>query len=149
MCEFLRFDYFNLVLLVKNGWRLLENLKSLVAHVLKVSCFPNQSFLEAQLGHSPSYTWRSIWSVGDLIQISNIWKMGSGEKIKLWGDVWLREKGNNYLCPLNLNRKDNLWVENFINAEDEGWNRNQLEAFVSQEEVQVTLSVMLIMKLEV
>jgi len=57
---FRKFKCSNRVLLAKQGWRLLHQPESLAAQVLKAKYFPRGSFWEAQLGHQPSFTWRSI-----------------------------------------------------------------------------------------
>lgn len=54
------FHFFNLAMLVKQGWRLTNNNSSLVHHVYKAKYFPNYSFLDAKLGSNPSFVWRSI-----------------------------------------------------------------------------------------
>ncbi|KAA3470487.1 reverse transcriptase [Gossypium australe] len=52
---------FNIVMLAKQGWRLLENPNSLVAQVFKAKYFPKSNFLNSQLGNRNSYVWRSTW----------------------------------------------------------------------------------------
>ncbi|KAL5539671.1 hypothetical protein UlMin_043672 [Ulmus minor] len=51
---------FNKALLAKQGWRLIRSPDSLVGKVLKACYYPNCSFLEAKLGSSPSFSWRTI-----------------------------------------------------------------------------------------
>lgn len=45
---------FNLAMLAKQGWRLTNEPKSLVARVLKAKYFPNCSFMEAQIKNEAS-----------------------------------------------------------------------------------------------
>ena len=59
---------FNLALLAKHGWRLQTCTNSLVHKVLKAHYFPKGDFLSAQLGNTPSYTWRSIMSAQLVVQ---------------------------------------------------------------------------------
>jgi hypothetical protein len=60
-------ESFNIALLAKQGWRLIQKLDSLAAWVLKENHFPKKSFLEASLGYIPSYVWRSIWMAKPLL----------------------------------------------------------------------------------
>ena len=51
---------FNLAMLAKQGWKMLENPTSLMAQTYKVRYFPNGDILNASIGSNPSYAWRSI-----------------------------------------------------------------------------------------
>ena len=51
---------FNLALLAKQGWRLINDKDSLCAKILKARYYANKDFLEVDLGYNPSFTWRSI-----------------------------------------------------------------------------------------
>ena len=53
-------ELFNLALLAKQGWCLLQNPNSLVATIMKAKYCPNSNFLEANLGQKPFYAWSSI-----------------------------------------------------------------------------------------
>jgi hypothetical protein len=87
--RFRNLEIFNLALLAKQGWRLIKNLTSMVAQILKEKYYPNGSFLDAQMGRAPSLAWQSIFKAQDLLQGSLRWRVGNGKNIKIWGDWWL------------------------------------------------------------
>ena len=51
---------FNLAMMAKQEWRMLENPTSLMACMYKARYFPNGDILNASIGSNPSYAWRSI-----------------------------------------------------------------------------------------
>lgn len=51
---------FNVSMLGKQGWRLLNNQTSLVSRVYKARYYPRCDFLNASIGNNPSFVWRSI-----------------------------------------------------------------------------------------
>jgi hypothetical protein len=48
-------ENFNQALLAKQGWQLVQNPNSLVAHVLNAKYFPNSTFMESNMGYNPSF----------------------------------------------------------------------------------------------
>lgn len=80
---------FNKALLAKQGWQLLTNPNTLLATVLKSKYYPNGNYLDVGLGSMPSYTWRSIHGVHDLLRHGTRWRVGAGENIWVWNTNWL------------------------------------------------------------
>jgi len=85
---------FNLAMLGKQGWKLLTNSSSLLTKVLKAKYFPRSGFLDATIGHSPSFTWRSIWSTIRMLSLGYRWKIGDGKDINVWKNPWIRTRQN-------------------------------------------------------
>lgn len=86
---------FNLALLSKQGWRIIENPTSLIARMYKARYFPHTSFWDAS-NHVyasnpvfPSYSWRSIWASRDLLLKGMRWQIGSGVEIATWTEPWV------------------------------------------------------------
>ena len=80
---------FNLALLAKQGWRILQQPNSLVHRVYKAKYFLKETFLDAQVGRRPSYVWRSILAVRDIIKKGSRWCIGNGQRIHIWNDSWI------------------------------------------------------------
>lgn len=57
-------ELFNDALLAKQFWKLFSSPSSLVSRFFKARYFKESSILNSDIGHSPSYAWRSIWTAG-------------------------------------------------------------------------------------
>ena len=51
---------FNLAMLAKQGWRLIQEQESLMARCFKAKYFPRSHFLEASDSPASPYVWKSI-----------------------------------------------------------------------------------------
>ncbi|KAL4302393.1 hypothetical protein GQ457_10G012400 [Hibiscus cannabinus] len=80
---------FNIAMLAKQGWRIIENLDSLVARLFKAKYYRSSNFLEDPLEFNPSLVWRSIWCAKGLLQSGLKWRIGSGFNVSIWSDYWL------------------------------------------------------------
>lgn len=60
--DFRNMAQFNISLLAKQGWRIINNQNALVTQVFKAKYFPNDHFLNSRLGNSCFYMWKSIWA---------------------------------------------------------------------------------------
>lgn len=88
---------FNFSLLSKQGWRILQNPEFVLAKCLKAKYYPSSDFLKTPLCQRPSYAWRSIWEAIDLLEKGFQWRVGDGQSIRVWKDVWLHEP-----CDFNV-----------------------------------------------
>ena len=83
---------FNLALLAKQAWRLLQCPDSLTARILKSVYFPDDCILNAELGSHPSQIWRAIIDGRDLLKQGLIRRIGNGESANIWSDNWIPRK---------------------------------------------------------
>ena len=72
---------FNKAMLAKQGWRLIQNLDSLCARILKANYYPNSDFLNAKCKDGCSYTWRSIMQWLKVLKDGVIWHIGNGQRV--------------------------------------------------------------------
>ncbi|XP_057796787.1 uncharacterized protein LOC131012797 [Salvia miltiorrhiza] len=127
---------FNIAMLGKTGWRLIEEPDALVCRILKAKYFPNDDFLRAKVGSSPSFTWRSICAAQDLVRSGTRWRVGDGTGIKVYEDPWLRRDGRFHVsshCPPNLS---GLTVHDIFIPGARSWNVDFMETILNEEDVQ-------------
>jgi hypothetical protein len=80
---------FNLAMLSRQAWRLLTYSDSLCGQVLKDTYFPHTDILHCTPKDKMSYTWRSILKGLELLKEGLIWRIGHGERVRIWDDPWL------------------------------------------------------------
>jgi hypothetical protein len=80
---------FNMAMLAKQGWRLIQSLNSLRAKILKAKYYRDEHMLNAKSKDGMSYTWRSILRGIELLKKGVIWRVGNGENISIWEDPWV------------------------------------------------------------
>lgn len=80
---------FNMAMLAKQGWRLLQNPESLCARVLRAKYFPQGDISQSKTTANMSYTWRSICRGLGVLKNGMIWRVGNGSHINIWSDPWL------------------------------------------------------------
>ena len=61
---------FNLAMLGKQGWNLINNPHTTIYKILKNKYYPNVGFLDAKLGNKPNYTSYSIFASHILVEES-------------------------------------------------------------------------------
>ncbi|GAU35225.1 hypothetical protein TSUD_205010 [Trifolium subterraneum] len=80
---------FNYAMLGKQAWKFMTNPGSLITRLFKARYFPRSDFLQSNIGHNPSYVWRSIWSAKFIVRDGHKWSIGSGHNISIWDQKWL------------------------------------------------------------
>ncbi|KAH1107407.1 hypothetical protein J1N35_011175 [Gossypium stocksii] len=102
------------------GWRLITYPNSLLARVLKAKYYPSTDFLNARLRNLPSLTWRNIWSARGLLEKGLCWRVGKGDRISIWEDLWLPGNEGENLQHLRRNADIEL-VSDLIEEESRTW----------------------------
>lgn len=81
--------FFNMAMLAKQGWHLIQEPNSLCAQVLRAKYFPARDVLAAEPVKEMSYVWRSILKGMDVLKEGLIWRIGDGTKVRVWEDPWI------------------------------------------------------------
>ena len=112
---------FNLAMLAKQAWRLLNQKNSLFFRVYKARYFLACSFLETKLGSNPLYVWKSLLQAQEVILEVSKWKVGSGTSMDIANHRWLPQ-------PPSF-RRDGPWSTKVRELMDEvmgQWDRTKL-----------------------
>ena len=80
---------FNIAMLAKQAWRLVNNCNLVVTALMKARYYPRSEFLNAKIGSNPSYIWRSILEAQDVVRQGMRRKIGDGKSTLIWQDPWL------------------------------------------------------------
>jgi hypothetical protein len=114
------FELFNLALLARQGWRLLQNPDSLSARILRARYYPEGNLLHAELGAALSKVWRSIHKGLGVLKQGLVRCIGTGEETGPWNDPWIPRDG--LFRPLAcLATEPPQRVSEFINATTCTW----------------------------
>ncbi|XP_074289198.1 uncharacterized protein LOC141614345 [Silene latifolia] len=110
------FENFNLALLGKQAWRLVMNTDCLMARVMKGKYFYGKSFMDAELGSNPSFTWRGILEARMVVRLGARKRIGNGfdtkaseemrvsELIDATSNTWDTAKVHSHFLPFECDR---------------------------------------------
>jgi hypothetical protein len=132
---------FNKTLLAKQMWKVVMNLDSLAATIMKAKYFPNCSIMEANVGSRPSLVWRSILASKDLIEDGAIWRIGDGRSVKIWGDKWLPRTKSSMVYSPRISNLQNMKVDELIDREEKQWRSSLINTLFIPKEAQTILSI--------
>ncbi|KAA3472610.1 reverse transcriptase [Gossypium australe] len=122
---FRNMSQFNISLLAKQGWRIMNNADSLVTKVLKEKYFPNDQFLNSRLGNSCSYTWKSTWAAKDVLR--------KGENISINNDAWILE-ALNFRLSSEIDSLRDCYVHSLIDNNTRKWKEEMIKFTFAEED---------------
>jgi len=122
---FKELENFNLALLGKQTWHLLQHPNCLMARVLRGRYFPETNVMNAVQGRRASFVWKSILHGRNLLKKGLRCCVGDGSLINAWLDPWL---------PLHSPRApykqedapEQLLVSDLLNATKSDWDSQKL-----------------------
>ena len=127
---------FNLALLAKQAWKLVQKMDSLFYRIYKARYFPTTTFLDAEMGHNPSYVWRSLLSAREVILAGSKWQVGNDETIKILSHEWLPQ-------PPELigDILEDMCVKELIDQQTKQWDRGKVNVLFFEATRQEILAI--------
>lgn len=119
---------------------LLCNPDALVCKVLKAKYFPRGIYLNAKEGHSPIFTWKSVWAAQDLVKRGIRWKIGDGSKINIWVFPLLKNDNNFFISTKPIAGHEDSKVVDLLIPGTRKWDVDLLRETFLAEDVQKILS---------
>ena len=86
---------FNLAMLAKQEWRLMQGKDSLLFRCFKAKYFPRYGFLEAVDVPNISFVWKSILVAQEILERGHCWRVGDGSAIRVTKDRWIPKHPTN------------------------------------------------------
>ena len=135
---------FNDALLAKQCCRLITELNSLWAMVLKARYFSNCSFFDAKRGGRASWAWSSLLAGRDILCKGAHWQIMCGKKVRVWKDRWIHYIPSGIPSPLgSVQVSSNLRVDSLICKDSGEWDIEFLEPFLVRPEFDAILDVLI------
>ena len=108
---------FNLAMLAKQGWRLIQQQDSLMAKCFKARYFPRSHLLDASASPNCSYVWKSIMAAIPILKSGCCWRVGDGSNIRVFMDKWIPNYPTNGVLHPPRMEEGGWFVSDLINQE--------------------------------
>lgn len=114
-------ELFNLAMLAKHGWRILQEPSSLSARILKAKYFPSSNLQDVELGSQPQQVWRAVHAGLDVLKQGLIRRKGNVETTHVWNQNWIPR--SNLLRTLHpVSNNPHVLVAELIDSASRRWN---------------------------
>ncbi|XP_056863970.1 uncharacterized protein LOC108850387 [Raphanus sativus] len=119
---------FNVAMLAKNSWRILQNPGCLLARLLCGKYCHNASLLTVTCSSSASHGWRGVVAGFQLLKLQLGKAIGNGQTTKIWSDSWISPTAKllPYGPPTEVSR--DLVVADLLTRETGEWITSMVEA---------------------
>ena len=140
---FLDLHDFNIALLAKQLWRLIQFPNSLLARVLRGRYYNRSSPLEDRKAYSPSYGCCSIMAAKPLLKSGLRKTIGAGLNTCVWTEPWIPDTHARPPRPSDrvTYRHPKLLVHSFIRRDTRDWDTNLLLEYFHPEEIPLILKL--------
>lgn len=129
------------VILGKQGWKFATNEEVMVTKFFKAYYFLKGVSMRACLGHNSSYVWCSIFNYQIVVKLGLKWKIGYGNSIRVWHDLWLKNPSNPMVMSRMIHGQDGLRVCDLTNLEHGCWRTKFIHSLFNTQEANLLCSI--------
>jgi hypothetical protein len=131
---------FNIAMLAKQGWRMIQNSDSLCAQILKAKYYPNGDILQARARGGISYTWRNILEGIKLVKRGMIWRIGNGQSVNIWNGPWVPRGLTRQPCS---HRGQHIiqWISELIDPMSGAWDEELVRQTFQSKDTLIILAI--------
>ena len=137
------FKNFNLALLAKQLWRLIQYPNSLFARVLKGRYFRNSNPIDVTKASTPSYVWRSLMAAQPLLKAGLRKTIGTGQTTLVWVDPWIPTSPACPAIPCGSSFNPSLRVSDLCDVTTKEWNDELLQELIAPNDIPLIRSLKL------
>ena len=137
---------FNLSLLSKQGWKFLSDHSALVTQIYRAKYFQH-TFLHANLGSNPSYTWRSIHATKDLIRKHSRFRVGDGSQIMVTQDSWIPKDGSGMISTDLGEAYVEATIKQLMKPEERKWDEDLVTYVFNSRDGDSILNILLSLRI--
>ncbi|KAL8115417.1 hypothetical protein AgCh_022054 [Apium graveolens] len=116
---------FNVAMLAKQAWRLINNVNPLVTKLIKAKYFPKSDFLDASLGDA-IYMWKSIMEAQEVVKQGCRRRIGDGLSKKVWRVPWLPNSENGFITTEMHEEWEHVLVNHLFDETGTRWDEDIL-----------------------
>ena len=132
---------FNLAMLAKQEWRMVQCNNSLLYKCFKARYFPWSSFLDAKVSPNCSYVRRSLMAAQLILLSGHCWRVGNGLSINVLKDRRIPNYPTNRILHPIHEDVEGMMVADLINPDLHIWRNEEVMANFHREEVEAICQI--------
>ena len=132
---------FNLAMLAKQGWRLIQEQESLMSRCFKAKYFPRTHFLAATDPPASSYVWKSIMAAKPILLKGCYWRVGDGSNISVLNDRWIPNHPTNRVIHPPGDEEWEWRVSELIDPNLKWWRRELIAERFHKDDAEAILRI--------
>ncbi|XP_017624629.1 uncharacterized protein LOC108468247 [Gossypium arboreum] len=98
--------------------------------------------LKDEGGNSPLLTWKSVWATKGLLEKGLCWRVGKGDRISIWSDIWIPNVEENRLQN-QISNVNIEFVSDLIDEKSRSWKTKLLVNTFHTEIVKKIMQILL------